>query len=205
MRHPDILRLFSYWNNLRQSRAAPDRAAIDPAAISFALGDCFILQTDGDAPFTMRLAGMRLSAWQMRELKGTSFLDLWGGDGANMRAILHTVMDGACPVVAGAQAAAEGRAPIEFEALFLPLRHFGKTHARILGAFCAHSIPDWIGLTPVGQFSLTSLRILPAGGAVRAPVQPTLVGAPRALRPSQQRPHLIVHDGGLSQRAFSAE
>ena len=44
-----------------------------------------------------------------------------------------TVTDGACPVVAGAVAAPRGQEPIAFELLYLPLRHYGRTHARILG------------------------------------------------------------------------
>jgi hypothetical protein len=44
--------------------------------------------------------------------------------------------------------------------VFLPLRHFGRTHARMLGLITATHQPIWLGLLPPGPLSLRSIRIL---------------------------------------------
>ena len=196
MRQAAIQEIYAYWNDLRRSRAAPDRAEIDPAAIRSVLSETFMIEVDGDTPFQLRLAGARFSALFAEETKGCSFLDLWGEDARNIEAVLWTVMDGACPVVAGLKAAPAGRALEDFEMIFLPLRHFGKTHARILGAMSASTHPAWMGLLPVERLRLHSLRVMSNETAA----QEMPVFATRAAPPRQAtaRGHLTVFEGGRS-------
>lgn len=197
MRQQATRELYGYWNVLRRHRAAPDRADIDPAAIRSILSDTFMIEADRDSLFPLRLSGARINALWARDLKGRSFLDMWGEDRANVAAVLLTVMDGACPVVAGAQTQLAGRAPVDLELLLLPLRHHGRTHARVLGSLAAARIPEWVGLIPIERLELRSLRIL--SGARPSVELPLMQRPPAGLeRRAQARPQFKVIQGGLS-------
>ncbi len=197
MRQKATRELYSYWNALRRHRAAPDRAEIDPAEIRSILSNTFMIEADQDGLYPLRLSGARLNALWIQELKGRSFLDLWGEDRANMEAVLLTVMDGAAPVVAGVQAAPAGRPPLDLEMLLLPLRHHGRTHARILGALTAARAPEWLGLLPVERLELRSIRIMTGSDArVDLPLMGRGPGVPE--RRLASRAQLKVIRGGLS-------
>ena len=180
MKHEGTRELFAYWNKLRGERAAPERSEIDPAAIRNILADTFMLDVDLSQRFPFRLAGTRVNGLFDAEQKGRSFLDLWHAEERrNVAAVLLTVADGACPVVAGSKAAPSGHADCAFELLFQPLRHFGKTHSRILGMITLPAQPPWLGLLPVEPMALRSLRIVEDARAALA-LQPEriAVGAP---------------------------
>ena len=197
MRQQATRELYSYWNAIRRERAAPDRAELDPASIRTILSDTFMIEAEGDSAFPLRLTGARLNSLWLDETKGRSFVDLWGEDGASVAAVLWTVMDGAVPVVIGASAAPQGRPAAELELLLLPLRHHGRTHARILGAIaCAHH-PEWLGLIPVERFTLRSMRIMSTSNArVDLPLVRRSASAPERRA---ARAHLRVLPGGLEQ------
>jgi hypothetical protein len=161
MKHQATRELFGYWNSLRGERTAPQRSEIDPAAIRNVLADTFMLDVDQQQRYQFRLAGTRVNGLFDSEQKGRSFLDLWRAEERrNVAAVLMTVADGACPVVAGGVVAPLGQEECAVELLFLPLRHYGKTHSRILGLLKSASQPAWLGLLPVGPLSLRSLRII---------------------------------------------
>lgn len=157
--------LFGYWNRLRGARAAPERADVDPAAIRGALGDTFILEADEAAGFPFRLAGTRIAAISGHEMKGEKFLDMWRGpDRATLAGALATVSDDAAVAVIGAQGSTELGRKVDLEIGLLPLRHRGRTHARVLGALAAVETPYWIGVCPVTRFDVVSLRMIwPSG------------------------------------------
>jgi hypothetical protein len=197
MRQQATRELYSYWNSIRRQRSAPDRADIDPTAIRSILGETFMIEADAEATFPLRLSGARLNALMLQELKGRSFLALWGEDRANVAAVLWTVMDGAVPVVAGVGAAPAGRPPLDLEMLLLPLRHHGRTHARILGAIACARHADWLGLIPVERLELRSLRIMSASNArVELPLMKRQPAPPER---TGQRPYLRLVSGGREQ------
>ena len=201
MKHQSTRELFGYWNELRGARRAPERADIEPTAIRSVLADTFMLEVDLTRGFPIRLAGTRVNGLLDSEQKGRDFLALWqAAERRNVAAVLMTVADGACPVVAGASASPVGRDAAAFELMFLPLRHHGKTHARILGLIKPLEAPAWIGLLPIGPLSLKSLRIVEAREA--AP-QYLAVGADTGASPMlfadptpTTRPYLRVIQGG---------
>lgn len=176
MKHRATRELFDYWNGLRGARTAPERCDIDPAAIRTVLPDTFMLDVAADFP--VRLAGTRVNALlDAGQAAGQgagraagreagqmgSFLDLWRRqERHNLAAVLDAVVDGASPVAVGAAGAPVGQAPCAFELLFLPLRHFGKTHSRILGIVTPAEPPAWLGLAPMGPLALRSLRVIGA-------------------------------------------
>ena len=160
MKHQATRDLYAYWNALRRGRSAPDRSEIEPTAIRDVLADTFMLDIDQSHAFPIRLAGTRFNGLFDAEQKGRSFLELWRAEERrNVAAVLTTVVDGACPVVAGGVAAPAGQLEAgSFEFLFLPLRHHGKTHARLLGIAtpAASREPAWLGLLPLGPMALRS-------------------------------------------------
>lgn len=195
--------LFAYWNGLRQGRAAPERAEIDPAVIRHVLADTFMLEADASETFPFRLSGTRVNALFDAELKGRSFIDLWRAKEAqNMAALLLNVIDSACPIFAGVAAAPEGYPPVELELLLVPLRHHGKARGRILGLMACVEQPSWLGLLPVQHLVLRALRIVHADHpAVAATAQSKNAERPipRAAAAASlfvQRGHLRIYPGG---------
>jgi len=204
MKHESIRELFTYWNDLRGERAAPERNDIDPNAIRHILADTFMLDIDLERTFPFRLAGTRVNALFAAEQKGQSFLRCWRPEEAhNLGAVLMTVADGSCPVVAGAAAAPANQRESAFELLFLPVRHEGKTHARMLGMIKPVKTPAWLGTAPIEPLTLRSLRILEGEslaatpGPRRDPPRPrgTTLGGLRGALP-RERPVLTLIEGG---------
>jgi hypothetical protein len=187
--------LYAYWNDLRGRRAAPDRAEIDPAAIRNILADTFMLDVDVGRNFPFRLSGSRLNALFCDEQKGRSFLELWSAAEAyNLAAILMTVADVACPIIATASAAPKGYGEHELELLFLPLRH--ETRGRILGSLSLFRKPPWLGLLPADGLRLKSLATV--NDAHTSTSLSTFLHPPR-IHPSQgfeTHGHLRVFRGG---------
>lgn len=198
MKHPVTLELHAYWNEIRQGRAAPERGDIDPAAIRSILADTFMLDvetrpTQAHPDYVFRLSGTRLNAMFLRELKGLPFLDLWSVlDRAALRDVVTSVLDDRTAMVAGVRASPKNRTSVDLELLLLPLRHHGKTHARMLGSLAPAWTASWLGLLPVEPLTLTSFRhvveSLPAC-AIPAAVRPPGPGPVR-------RGRFVVLDGG---------
>jgi hypothetical protein len=98
-----------------------------------------------------------------------------------MARILATALNDGTAVVVGATADTLARDPLDFELLLLPLRHHGKTHARILGCLSPSRVPIWLGLLPVNHLVIKSLRMIEDANV---PIDAARYG------------HLIVHEGG---------
>jgi hypothetical protein len=173
MRQPVSKELIAYWTQIRGARAAPDRSDIDPVAIRHLLADTFIIEVDQHCAFPLRLCGTRLSALWLREQKGEPFIDLWREeDKLGVAAAMLTVIDGVMPVVAGVKAQTPRGAALELELLLLPLRHFGKTHSRILGSLAPVHQPDWLGRDAVGPLELISMRVVEPSLARETEIDP---------------------------------
>jgi hypothetical protein len=207
MRHSVSKDLYAYWDRLRGARPAPDRNDIDPAAIRHLLADCFIVEIDQSCVFPLRLSGTRLNALRGSEGRGAAFLDMWrDADRREVAAALLTVIDGATPIVGGVKARAaadnaEGvdasRCELDHELLLLPLRHFGKTRSRVIGALAPFGESDWFGRVPAAKLEIVSLRMMSARERER------LSGA-HAIRPffppeESGGRRFIVYEGGKAR------
>jgi hypothetical protein len=198
MRQAATRELFAYWDRLRKGRAAPERADIDPAAIRNVLADTFLLEVDSHCTFPIRLSGTRLNALWLCEQRGRSFLDLWAQEERRgVMALVLTVLDGANPVIAGVSVAPDGREAMNMELLLLPLRHNGKTHARILGCIAPVVHEPWFGLIAAEKLVLHSMRVM--GGEVGETPLPTSPG--NIPLPLGRRGHLTVYAGGGRKKA----
>ena len=159
MKHPASQHLYTYWNELRGERSAPERSDVDPAAIRGILADTLILEigtaaSDGLRSFSVRLSGTRLNALFDADLRGRCFSSLWRvEDRREVARAVMTVLDDSRPIVAGVVGGPADREPLQFELLLLPLRHKGKTHARLLGVLSPTTSPTWLGLYPTAPLS----------------------------------------------------
>lgn len=165
MTHPSTQIVFDYWDKLRGSRLAPERSEIEPGAIRAALADAFVLEIEAGRPL-FRLAGTRVSALFGRELKGAALDELWSDEAgrADMRRLVDTVLNETAGAVVGFVAETADDERLHLEMLLLPLRHRGRTHARILGALSPAHSPPWLGLKPVAALRMISVRMLWPGG-----------------------------------------
>ena len=188
--------LFAYWDEIRGDRLAPERADIDPAGIRGLLGHAFVLEVDSAGRFPFRLSGTRINALFLRELRGSSFIDLWrSSERAELAKLLFSVLDDTAPAVVGAATAPPGHLAIDLELLLLPLRHHGKTHARILGSLAPAVQSSWFGLIAAEPLALRSIRILRPGEAAGRPIPPAARATelPAGTR-ATARPTITRHD-----------
>jgi hypothetical protein len=153
--------LFSYWDALRGERAAPERGEIEPGEIRHILADTFILEIGPARQADFRLGGTRLCALFGRELKGVSLHELWPAAAqAEARHFIDIVLDETAGLVAGIVGTTAKQETIDLEMLLLPLRHRGKTHARIMGAMSPATAPTWVGHHPVTHLRTVSVRVI---------------------------------------------
>jgi hypothetical protein len=183
--------VYDYWDKLRGDRAAPERGDIEPGALRNVLQDTFVLENGPIGP-VFRLAGTRLCALFGGELKTRPFIALWPDVEAqgDIRRLSEIVMDESAGAVAGFTAETASGAAVSLELLLLPLRHRGRTHARLLGSLSPAFSPDWLGLDRITCVSLVSIRMIWASG--------TSAGATAdfVATPEKRRASFVLHDGG---------
>lgn len=161
MRLPVTKDLYAYWSSLTGEWGVPDRADIDPDAIRHILSDTFIIESDADRRFPIRVCGARINALWLCEQKGLHFLDWWRSRAREEAAeTICWVIDNERPLVAHVRADAPAPDAAEFELLLLPLRHFGKSGSRLLGSLAPTRPLGWMGLCPAGPLDLVAARTL---------------------------------------------
>ena len=206
MRHQPTRDLYAYWNALRGERAAPERRDVDPKEVRGLLGDIFMLEAGSPAFYPFRQAGDRVTALFGKTLVNTNFLELWMDvERGQISSLCASVCDDTLPVVAGVTAAMSGQEWRSLELLLLPLRHHGKTHARILGTLSA--LPKENAAQAPGRLSLSleSMRMLSISGPSQRPEVRARAWMQRAADrlpasavpgPVRQFAHLTVYPGG---------
>lgn len=163
MKHPSARALYAYWDRLRKGRAAPERAEIDPGAIGRLLGDIFLLENSENPRHAVRLAGTRLCALIGHEMRGRGFGAFFAAeDRATLFGLMEAVADGQVPAVASLIGETDDARSLELEMLLLPLRHRGRTHARMLGAIMPLDVPYWTGTSPLARLRIKTLRMVHA-------------------------------------------
>jgi hypothetical protein len=159
MKHSSSRALYAYWNRLRAGRAAPERSELDPGAIRAILGDVMILEVGGLHRYAVRLAGTRICSLMGRELRERAFVETFApGDWPELYALLDSTVEAATPAVANVIGETADRQLLGLELLLLPLRHHGRTKARVLCSLAAHTRPYWATLVPLARLRLGSAR-----------------------------------------------
>lgn len=177
MKHPSTRQLFSHWDFRRGARLLPDRTEIEPGALRSALGDVFILSCDQAAGHPFRLAGTRICALFGRELRGESFLGLWppkSHDQASIRQLVSATTAEALGFVAAATGTTAAAEQVPLELLVLPLRHRGRTDARMIGVLAPLVQRDRTSFGRLEELELGTYRFL----SVPARGEPPVLRAP---------------------------
>jgi len=191
MKHPSIRDLLEYWNERRGRRAAPERDDIEPEAIRGLLADTFILSIDPLHGHPFRLAGTRVCALLGREIKGQAFLDLFSpATRSEIRQLFAIIADETVGVAGGArELIAEAREAAWLEFALLPLRHYGRTDTRVLGALAANEPPNWLGTRALRHLELGTYRF------VGHTTVPACVHAQRSLPAAKVQNRFVVYEG----------
>jgi hypothetical protein len=205
------IKLFQYWNRLRDGRPAPRRTEVEPADIKSLLGDTFILESDVRGEAVFRLAGTRLCTVYGRELKGFAFSSLWRDRDRRMIArLVRNVLNEQSVLVVCYDAVSRSGRRVPVELLLLPLSG-GEESRRALGVATPAEKPYWLGADPVIDAVLDSVRVVDPDRelpflrnrpAVDVPaLAPGDLSADPLLDTSGARRirHLVVLPGGRSQ------
>ena len=201
MRHKTSKKIFTYWQNLRGTRIAPERTEIEPSDIRDILGDTFILEVDQlYRTISFRLAGTKLCSSYGRELKSVGYLGLWDEcDNLKIFDAVKQVYEYAKPVVIAHIAETENKQFLEYETLLLPLLNGTSKTVRILGTAAPSENPIWVGIDPVINNRIKSVRTVSLENLMEAPaLSPDL---PAISNEPQNVPrrvgHLTIFEGGL--------
>lgn len=203
MKHISSQAVYTYWNEKRGSRPAPERGDIDPADIRRALGDTVMLAADFVDRWRFRLAGTRVCALFDREIKGEALTALWREEDQNtIETLAVTLTQEQVGAVMGLTGLAADGATVDLEMLLLPLAHAGHARIRALGVLAPLSAPFWLGSKPVVELHLTALRHV--GPEVEAFAHaPALAPAQHpAPGPAVAGPALALRDGGRMRRGL---
>ncbi|MBN9252544.1 MAG: PAS domain-containing protein [Mesorhizobium sp. 61-13] len=204
--------LFQYWNRLRDGRPAPRRTEVEPADIKTLLADTFILEKDTRGEAVFRLAGTRLCATYGRELKGFSFPSLWRSkDQRLVSRLIDGVFRQQSVVLVTYSGLSRNRRSVEFELLALPLDG-GAENLRCLGVISAAEKPFWLGVDPIIDAQIDSVRIIDPDKenlflgnrpAISVPeLAPTELDSAETLTEygrARRIRHLVVLDGGREE------
>lgn len=205
MKHKTTYQLYSYWDRVRGARAAPTRTEIEPVDIREILADTFILTADDSAAVRYRLAGSRVCSAYCRELKGRDFLAFWlGHDRDALATLLEAVRGRGAAAVIGWRGRNVRRQEIAFETLLLPLQTRSGRFGRILGSTIAIEAPYWLGVHPILEQEVASLRMIrpnepPARPRIVEPVEPAAPAVavdPASGALARRFGHLLVYEGG---------
>jgi hypothetical protein len=212
MKQDGSIKLFQYWNRLRDGRPAPRRTEIEPADIKALLGDTFILENDLRGEAVFRLAGTRLCATYGRELKGFGFSSLWREkDRRVVSRLVRGVFTDNSVLVASYEGVTRNDRRVPMELLLLPLEG-GEENRRALGITTPGARPYWLGVDPLADAVLESVRVVDPDrepvflknrpAVAVPPLSPTVIAAPPVrLEPQGARriKHLVVLPGGRTK------
>ena len=190
MKHSTSRMLFAYWDALRGQRAAPERGDIEPGEIRHILADTFLLEIGEGLRAEFRLGGTRLCSLFGRELKGHLLHELWPAEAQDeIQHLIDIVVDETAGLVVGLMGTTDHEATIDLEMILLPLRHGGKTHARLMGAISPATLPAWLGVHPVTNLRTVSHRVIwPSGRPV------SRMNSAESV--AERRRALVLHQGG---------
>lgn len=77
LRHPNLVRLYRHWDEVRRGRSMPSRADIDPLSLPQLLGHLLLIDVLREPlRFRYRLIGTRLTERMRRDMTGKFFDDI---------------------------------------------------------------------------------------------------------------------------------
>ncbi len=77
IRHPNLVRLYRHWDEVRRGRSMPSRADVDPLSLPELLGNLILIDVLREPlRFRYRLIGSRLTERMKRDMTGKFFDDV---------------------------------------------------------------------------------------------------------------------------------
>ncbi len=211
MRFEKSKQLYSYWLKLKGTRAAPERSEIEPSDIRELLGDTFILEINHAAKYVIyRLAGTRLCSAYGKELKGLGYFVHWNEqDNVEVINAINSVHTNFLPCVLSHYGQTQEQRFLAYETLLLPLQPINDGTSRILGLCTPDKKPFWLGVEPIVNNKLRSIRQIGKSDIKNDKTTPTLTPPPIQHDALQEKPrkfdgknriigHLTLLDGGKS-------
>lgn len=162
MKHPYCRDLLDYWERQRGDDLAPTRKNFDPGDVRHVLADSFVISAEQGSGFPIRAAGTRLCALFGRDLKTTTFPELWDAETrTTVEDLLPIIAEELQPTVIGATAFND-RGFVNLELLILPFAPQRHAPLRLTGI-----LAPLVQLPPGGfplrtALALTSWRHLEA-------------------------------------------
>ena len=198
--------LYSYWNEVRGDRLAPQRFEIEPSRIASILPDTFILERVDGSASRFRLAGTRICETFGAEFRGVNVLDLFGeADRVGLRRQLAVIArQGACGLLTIATQSETGLTA-NFEMLILPLFHTRDVVDRFIGAMVPLAPEPWLGTVPLTVKGIVEQELIWPDGRAHAMIdnmhhQPPFMPHIREARiVRSDRRQFRVYDGGLGK------
>lgn len=156
MKHRNSHFAVGYWSRLRQGRAAPDQADIDPKALKRLLPFVFLLDARPDGSFIYRLAGTTLCERYGAELRGKNFMAHWDGESrGRIGALLRQAQISNTPLCLTSVGATEDCQMVEIETMLMPITFGAANTERFLGL--AQVLTD---VSPLSGRSITFERLV---------------------------------------------
>jgi hypothetical protein len=158
IRHPNLKRLYDYWNSRRKGDLYPSRADIDPVEFAFALGNVTLVDVLYDPlRFRFRLMGTLMAQRTGQDLTGRMVDEV---ENPGYRDVLlqayRTTIETGRPNTIIHEQTIQGKV-YEFEVLRLPLAEDGrKINMLLLCPMYFEQVPSWppTKMPPPGTFSL---------------------------------------------------
>lgn len=204
-------KIYSYWDEVRKGRQAPNRFEIEPARIAPFLPETFILELAAKEQSLFRLAGTKICSQFGAELRGQNFHDLWDNhDRETIATLIHIIQEDSAAGVIEFEAETRESLSIMYESCLMPLTHGGKTINRALGTISSNAQPYWLGTTPLVKLSIIDISLIWPDGQPRFMQPETPESSPDVLKVqqeheqqndnvisfSQMRGHLQIIEGG---------
>ncbi|WP_211242196.1 PAS domain-containing protein [Paracoccus gahaiensis] len=182
-----------YWNSIRQGRAVPARADVDPRAIARILDHAFILERIAPGAGRLRLAGRHLIDLMGMEVRGMPVCALiQTSSRGRFSDVLESVFKAPQIAQLSLQAGASYARPQLFaQMLLLPLRSDLGDVTRALGCLVAEGEQ---GVAP-RRFDLVGDTVMPIieGGQTLAP-SPSTIGF------AEEAPEFVLRSPGPQRR-----
>jgi hypothetical protein len=208
MKHRNSHFAVGYWSRLRQGRAVPDQADIDPKALKRLLPFVFLLDARGDGSFVYRLAGTTLCDRYGGELRGRNFLSHWDSESrSRLSALLRQSLTTRMPVCLTSIGATEDCRMIEIETVLMPISFGGGEPERFLAvAQVLTDVAPLVGRTITFE-RLVSSSLIREDEALDHDAPPPPQSGPDASHRHTRAPHLrlvVSQDAGGERDALSA-
>ena len=145
IRHPDLRRLYDYWESRRAGRKYPARADIDPVEFSFALGNVTLIEVlYNPLRFKFRLMGTLQAQRVGRDLTGHMVDELPNPAYRDLLLIAYRqAIETGKPNTQIYEQIIEGK-PRQFEVVRLPLAQDGLTiNMLLLCPMFFEPLPNW--------------------------------------------------------------